>query len=1479
MKLAKLLLAILMFTTLGYGQTFVQINSAVSSTATTTLTIPFTSPQTPGNLNIVAIGWDSSAPTVSSVTDTGGNTYQVAAPKTCSSTDCQTIMYAKNIAGGSNTVTVTFSASSAFPEARVSEYAGLDKVSPFDVQASVGSSGTTAANSGSATTTFANELIFGSGATLSDFVSPGSGFTNRLIDTFGSISEDRAVTSIGSYSASGTINASNVWIMQMATFKVATLAPTVTSISPTSGPDTGGTSVTITGTGFVTGATVKVGGTSATGVTFNSSTSLTAVTPIGTAGAVDVVVTNPDTQTGTLTSGFTYTTTGIQFVQVAAVTPQTPVTTTSIAYPSNQVAGNLNVVVVGWNDATASVSTVTDTRGNAYQIASPMATGTGIRQAIYYAKNIAAGANTVTVTFSPAAAFVDVRVLEYSGADLVFPFDVQATGNGLTAGSVCTGNATTTSPKEILVGAGTTYGRYTDPGVGFVTRILTNPDTDIAEDDNVTTTGSYSACATNTGGTANWIFSMATFRAAGQIPAPTVSSITPNTGLVTGGTSVIIAGTGFMTGATVTLGGTAATSVVVVSSTSITAITPAHIVGAVNIVVTNLDSQTGTLTNGFTYTSPPNPDPTVISIAPTSGPVSGGTSTTITGTGFLTGATVTFGGTSGTGVSVNSSTSITATAPAHSAGAINIIVTNTDAKSGTLTNGFTYVAAPTVSGVVPNNGLLAGSTSVSILGTGFLTGATVKFGGVNATNVVVSNSTTITAKTPASSAGVVSVSVTNTDGQTGTMPSAYTYINPAPTASSVAPTTGPINGGTGIIITGTGFISGATVTVGGTSASASVLSSTSISATTPAHALGLVSIIVTNPDSQAVTLSNSFTYTFASAAPTVTLVNPSIGSVDGSSNVTITGTNFSAGTVITIDGTTLVNQTFVNSTTITGTTVSHSAGIVDVMATNTDTQVGTLTGGYIYVDTSGGGTTAAKATGSVTITGTEQTLTSSSVPSSAQVTLDGTCVTACGPFSVTVNGVTDSISYAPGTNSGIAFSQANSNQSASQSVVTVVMKKAQAVGNLNIVVIKWNSTGSSIKSVTDTMGNSYKIAVPQRDGFGATQAIYYASNVKAAAARTNSVSVNFDKAATFPDVHVYEYAGLGALDVNTSSTGTSNPTDSGSVTTNFSSELLFGAGTACGEGFTPTNSVQGVGFIKPGNGFLQRQLTPYGGIGEDRVVFATGTYKASGLVNCSGWVMQMATFWAGVTSDILANRLAAKINSDRLIPVNAVANGSVITLTTKSTGPQSTYGLSSVTCCNIGITSSGTSLSGGSGVQTIPDTGVISVTINGVAYSYNYGLNDTPNSIASSLASIINASPNTPVVAVAAGSTVNLTSKDVGSTNFPIVVSTISNNSSFPNPSFNIVASGPTMTGGAIQHSVQLIWSASVSGSTAGYNVYRSNVHGGPYTLLSNLVTGLSYNDTTILSGGTYYYVVTSVDNTSVEGVFSTEATAVIPIP
>jgi hypothetical protein len=341
-----------------------------------------------------------------------------------------------------------------------------------------------------------------------------------VITQDGDIAEDKPGTTAGSYSATAPVTAyagSSTWVMQMVAFKPASgtsTAPTVTSVTPNSGPTNGGTSVTIAGANFASAATVSFGSAPANNVTFVDSTKLTASTPPGSAGTVSVSVTNPNGQKGTLTNGYTYntSTTGIKFVQKNAGTPQTPQSSVLVTYPGAQTSGNLNVVVVGWNDTTSAISSVTDSSGNTYTRAVGPTPGTGLQQAIYYAANIAGGSNTVTVKFNEAANFVDVRVLEYSGAGTSNPVDgtAAAAGSGSLANS---GTATTTTANDLIFGAGTTGGVISGPGSGFTSRVITQ-DGDIAEDKPGTTAGSYSATAPVTAyaGSSTWVMQMVAFK-------------------------------------------------------------------------------------------------------------------------------------------------------------------------------------------------------------------------------------------------------------------------------------------------------------------------------------------------------------------------------------------------------------------------------------------------------------------------------------------------------------------------------------------------------------------------------------------------------------------------------------------------------------------------------------------------------------------------------------------------------------------------------------------------------------------------------------------------------------------------------------------------------------------------------------------------------------------------------------------------------
>ena len=319
----------------------------------------------------------------------------------------------------------------------------------------------------------------------------------------------------------------------------------------------------------------------------------------------------------------------IAFVQRNYSAPQSPQTTVSVAYTAAQTSGNLNVVVIGWNDSTTQVSSVADSKGNVYKVAvGPTIQSGTATQVIYYASNIAAAAanaNTVTVTFNTGARYADIRIAEYSGINPATPVDAVAAGQG-NGTSSSSGSVTTTNANDLLVGANIVQMGTMGAGSGYANRVITSPDGDILEDQAVTVTGSYSATASLTSGA--WIMQMVAFRAAssGGGTPPTITSLNPTSGTV--GTSVTISGSNFGSSqgtSTVKFNGTTAVPTSW-SSTSIVAPVPSGATTG-NVVITVSGVASGGV--NFTVTSSP---PTITSLNPASGTV--GTSVTISGSNF-----------------------------------------------------------------------------------------------------------------------------------------------------------------------------------------------------------------------------------------------------------------------------------------------------------------------------------------------------------------------------------------------------------------------------------------------------------------------------------------------------------------------------------------------------------------------------------------------------------------------------------------------------------------------------------------------------------------------------------------------------------------------------------------------------------------------------------------------------------------------------
>jgi PKD repeat protein len=358
-------------------------------------------------------------------------------------------------------------------------------------------------------------------------------------------------------------------------------------------------------------------------------------------------------------------------------------------------------------------------------------------------------------------------------------------------------------------------------------------------------------------------------------------------------------------------------------------------------------SNTATSMNYITITALP----TITGISPASGPASGGTVVNITGTNFAGTTSVTIGGTAATNVSVISTSSITAITPAHTAGTVNVVIT-TPNGTATGTGAYTYAAVPAFTSIAPTTGPITGSTAVMITGTNLLGATAVTFGGTAATGVSVVNATSITATTPAHTAGAVDVVITTPNG-TATGTGAYTY-GAVPTFTSITPNSGTPLGGTSVAIAG-GNLIGANaggiynVTIGGSLATLITVNATSITATTPAHASGAVNVVITTPNGTA-TPTGTYTY---DAVPTATIVSPSTGTPNGGQTITITGTNFgSAGPVtVKINGVAQSSPTWVNSTAITAVTIAGTGTSLPVVVTIADGQSATATGTFTYAYT------------------------------------------------------------------------------------------------------------------------------------------------------------------------------------------------------------------------------------------------------------------------------------------------------------------------------------------------------------------------------------------------------------------------------------------------------------------------------------------------------------------------------------------------
>jgi len=625
-------------------------------------------------------------------------------------------------------------------------------------------------------------------------------------------------------------------------------APEITSLSPPTGPTTGGTWGLLDGANLQPGAWALFGVVPVNDFEVLSDASARYVSAPSSAGTVSVTVVNPDGGFGTLAEGFIYKDPADldDAPEIAAIDPNsgptkggTPVTfsgtelndATVVFFkttPALQVvaaAEGPDIIVTTPPHATGKVNvTVTDDEGQTVVVADgfefvpppPL-------EKIEPNKGPSSGGTFVTITGS---AFIKGDTAAKSSR-------VMTCEEWATNLNCVDALATKTTVKDSKTITFTTPAQI----AGLADVVVINPD------------GQAAVLAQS-------------FQ---YTPPPKVLGVNPTSGSTLGGEVVEITGTGFQPGLQVTFSGVKATSVVVQDSKTITCKTPAGAPGPAAVNVSNPDLSNHTLGGGFLYIKPPK----IVNVFPTLGPETGGTVVTIQGDGFVAGSVVSFGNTEVAAgkTQIESENVIKAETP-PGAGPVAVKVVNPDGQFAALGGGFIYIPvipAPQVTSATPSFGPTGGGYLVQVVGKGFLQGAQVAFGNdasgyALGFDAKVKNAGTLIAVTaPAHPAGIVNIKVTNSDGQFGLLPGGFEFLGPLNLPGlafvGVAPDRGPPDGGYDVVIYGQGFKTGIKVFFGDEATAAWTespkvvrLGPTLLKVTVPAYGKnGKVDIRLSNP--------------------------------------------------------------------------------------------------------------------------------------------------------------------------------------------------------------------------------------------------------------------------------------------------------------------------------------------------------------------------------------------------------------------------------------------------------------------------------------------------------------------------------------------------------------------------------------------------------------------------------------------------------
>lgn len=513
----------------GSGVVLVQ-SAAVQAGSAKSAAVAFSSGNTAGNMVIAFVRMSTTTQTVK-VTDKNGNTYTDAVSQSQTTDGSQIhLFYAKNVKAGANTVTATFSGTNSHPWLAVYEYSGLSASAPLDQTAHAQGKSTSPSSGATSTTSSANELVFaglGLPSSSTVTVAAGSGYQLERQTTSGTraADEEKVATATGSFSGTFAISGSTNWSALVATFAASASSspPSITTTSLASGTVGTAYSQTLAATGGTTPYKWSLtSGTLPAGLSLNATSGTISGTPTTAATSnFTVQVTDSSNPAQSASKGLSITinpvtSAGIALVQSAAL-EGSYLNSISQAFPAANTAGNLIIAFVRMSTTTETVG-VTDTAGNTYVDAVNQGQDAdGSQTHIFYAKNVHAGANTVTATFSGSNNHPYIAVYEYSGLSMTAPLDQTAHAEGSSSTPSSGSTATTTSSTELVfsgLGLPSSSSVTVTPGASFLLEqqdTTTNGSRAASEDRKLSSTAAVAGTYTLSG-SANWSSIVATFK-------------------------------------------------------------------------------------------------------------------------------------------------------------------------------------------------------------------------------------------------------------------------------------------------------------------------------------------------------------------------------------------------------------------------------------------------------------------------------------------------------------------------------------------------------------------------------------------------------------------------------------------------------------------------------------------------------------------------------------------------------------------------------------------------------------------------------------------------------------------------------------------------------------------------------------------------------------------------------------------------------